>query len=161
MGNTQGLIFRAYSFYVPPDASPDTSGEVPEDWRLADVTPIYKKGHKEYLGNYRPVSLTLVPGKVLEQIILGEITRHVHGIQGIRSSQHGFMKGRSRFTNLFSFYDWVTRLVDKGKAVDVVYLDFSSTIDIVSHSILLGKLAARGLDRYTLLWVRNWLEGRA
>ena len=46
------------------------SGEVPEDWRLADVTPSYK----EDLGNYRPVSLTSVPGKVMEQIILGEIT---------------------------------------------------------------------------------------
>jgi len=39
--------------------------EVPEDWRLADVTPTYKKSHKEDLGNYRPVSLTLVPGKVM------------------------------------------------------------------------------------------------
>ena len=46
------------------------SGEVPEDWRLADVTPIYKKGCKEDSGNYRPVSLTSV---LVEQIILGEI----------------------------------------------------------------------------------------
>ena len=53
------------------------SGEVPEDWRLADVTPVYKKGHKEDPGIYRPVNLTLVPGKVMEQIILGENTRHV------------------------------------------------------------------------------------
>ena len=63
------------------------SGEVPEDWRLADVTPIYKKGRKEDPGNYRPVSLTSVPGKVMEQIILGEITR-----QGIRPSSTGSWK---------------------------------------------------------------------
>ena len=122
------------------------------------MTPIYKKGHKEDPGNYRPVSLTSVPGKGMEQIILGEIMWHVHGIQGIRPSQHGFMKGRSCLTNLISFYDWVTRLVDEGKAVDVVYLDFSKAFDTVSHNILLGKLAACVLDRYTLLWVRNWLR---
>ena len=81
--------------------------------------------------------------------------------QGIRPSQHGFTKGRSCLTNLISFYDLVTRLVDEGKAVDVVYLDFSKAFDTVSHSILLQKLAACGLDRYTLGWVRNWLEGRA
>ena len=86
------------------------TGEVPEDWRLADVTPIYKKGHKEDPGNYRPVSLTSVTGKVREQIILGEITQHVHGIQGIMPSRNGFMKSRSCLTKLI--YDWVTRLVD-------------------------------------------------
>ena len=50
-------------------------------------------------------------------------------------------------------------MIDERKAVDVVYLDFSKVFDMFSHSILLGKLAACGLDRYTLLWVRNWLEG--
>ena len=141
---------------LPPVSIP---GEVPKDWRLANVTPICKKSHKEDLWNYRPVSLTSVPGKVTKQIIWGEITWHVRGIQGIRPSQHRFMKGRSCLTNLITFYDWVTRLVDEGKAVDVVYLDFSKAFDTVSHSILLGKLAARGLERYTLLWVRNWPEG--
>ena len=97
----------------------------------------------------------------MEQIILGEIMWHVHGIQGIRPSQHGFTKGRSSLTNLISFYDLVTRLVDEGKAVGVVYLAFSKACDTVSHSILLQNLADRGLDRYTLGWVRNWLEGRA
>uniref|UniRef100_A0A8C3KZU3 Reverse transcriptase domain-containing protein n=1 Tax=Chrysolophus pictus TaxID=9089 RepID=A0A8C3KZU3_CHRPC len=137
------------------------TGEVPEDWKLANVTPIYKKGCKEDPGNYRPVSLTSVPGKVMEQIVLREITRQVRDNRGIRPSQHGFTKGRSCLTNLISFYDLVTRLVDEGRAVDVVYLDFSKAFDTVSHSILLRKLAVRGLDRYTLGWVKSWLEGRA
>ncbi|KAK4811086.1 hypothetical protein QYF61_016372 [Mycteria americana] len=137
------------------------TGEVPADWRLANVTPIFKKGWKEDSGNYRPVSLTSVPGKMMEQIILSAITRHIENNQGIKPSQHGFRKGRSCLTNLISFYDKVTRLVDEGKAVDVVYLDFSKAFDMVSHSILLEKLAAHGLDGCTLLWVKNWLDGRA
>ncbi|RMC17409.1 hypothetical protein DUI87_05990 [Hirundo rustica rustica] len=52
-------------------------------------------------------------------------------------------------------------LVDAGRAVDVVYLDFIKAFDTVSHSTLLDKLATCGLDRSTLCWVRNWLDGRA
>ncbi|RMC06295.1 hypothetical protein DUI87_15726 [Hirundo rustica rustica] len=59
------------------------------------------------------------------------------------------------------FYDQVTCFVDAGKAVDVVYLDFNRAFDTVSHSTVLDKLAARGLDRSTLCWVRNWLDGWA
>ena len=62
-------------------------------------------------------------------------------------------------TNLISFYEQVTRLVDEGKAVDVVYLDFSKAFDTVSHGILLEKLASHGLDKCTLHWVKNWLAG--
>ncbi|PKU31077.1 rna-directed dna polymerase from mobile element jockey-like [Limosa lapponica baueri] len=134
--------------------------EVPVDWKLANVTPIYKKGWKEDLGNYKPVSLTLVLGKVMEQIILSTIRRYIQDNQTIRQSQHGFMKSRSCLTNLISFYDKVTHLVDEGKAVDVVYLDFSKAFDTVSHSTPLEKLAAHGLDGCTLRWVKSgWRAG--
>ena len=90
--------------------------------------------------------LTLVPGKVMEQIISGAIMDQLKVNQGIRPSQHGFTNGRSCLTNLISFYDKVTCLVDEGKAVDVVYLDFSKAFDTVPHSTLVEKLAAHGLD---------------
>ncbi|KAK4815944.1 hypothetical protein QYF61_010201 [Mycteria americana] len=121
----------------------------------------FKKGRKEDRGNYRPVSLTSVVRKVMEQIILSAITWHVEDNQVVRPSQHGFMKGRSCLTNLISFYDKVAHFVAEGKAVDVVYLDFSKAFDTVSHSILLEKLAAHGLDGCTLCWVKIWLDGWA
>uniref|UniRef100_A0A8B9TCW9 Reverse transcriptase domain-containing protein n=1 Tax=Anas platyrhynchos TaxID=8839 RepID=A0A8B9TCW9_ANAPL len=136
-------------------------GDVPVDWQLANMTSIYKKGWRTDLGNYRPVSLTSVPGKLMEQITLSVIMWHLQGNQVIRPSQHGFMKGRSCLMNLISFYDKVMCLVDEGKAVDVVYLDFSKAFDTVSHSILLKKLSARGLDWRTLRWVKNWLDSWA
>ena len=81
--------------------------------------------------------------------------------QEIRPSQHRFTNGRSCLTNLISFYDKVTCLVDKGKTVDVVCLDFSKAFDTVPRSILVEKLAAHGLDGCMLCWVKHWLDGRA
>jgi len=86
------------------------------------------------------------------------LTGYVKDKQEIRSSQHEFVKGRSCLTNLISFYDQVTLPVDEGKAVDVVYLDFSKAFDSAPHSTLLEKLAAHGLDGCTLRWIKNWLS---
>ena len=65
------------------------------------------------------------------------------------------MKGRSCLINMVSFCDKVTSLVDEGKAVVIVYLDFSKAFDTDSHSILLEKLAAHGLDTCTLHWLKT------
>lgn len=73
--------------------------EVPADWRLVNVTPVYKKDRKKELGNYRLVSLTSVLGNTMEQIILNVITPYSRDSQVIRSSQRGFMKGRSCLAN--------------------------------------------------------------
>ncbi|PKU39482.1 rna-directed dna polymerase from mobile element jockey-like [Limosa lapponica baueri] len=97
----------------------------------------------------------------MEQIILSAITSHIMDNQGIRPSQHGFMKGRSCLTNLTSFYDKMTRLLHEGKAVDIVYLDFRKAFDTIPHRILMEKLAAHGLDECTICWIKHWLDGRS
>ena len=63
-------------------------------------------------------------------------------------------------TNLISFYEQATHLVDVGKAVDVIYQDFSKAFDTISHCTLLEKLAAHGLYECTLCWIKNWLHGQ-
>jgi len=88
------------------------------------------------------------------------LTGRVKDNEVIRPSQPGFLKGRSCLTNLISFYDQVTCLVDEHKAVDVICLDFSKAFGTVPHSILLEKLAAHGLDGCTLHWVKNCLNGQ-
>ncbi|TRZ15395.1 hypothetical protein HGM15179_011709 [Zosterops borbonicus] len=78
------------------------TGEVPEDWRKANVTSVFKMSWKEDPGNYRPVSLTSVPGKVMKQFILDVISKPVEGERVIRSSQHGLSKGKPCLTNLIA-----------------------------------------------------------
>jgi len=134
--------------------------EVPEDWRKPNVTPVFKKGKKEDPGNYRPVSLTSILGKMMEQLILEVIIKQKEEKNVIRRSQHGFTKGKSCLTNLIAFYDGMTGWVDEGRAVDVVYRDFSKAFDTVSHNILLGKLRKCGLDEWLVRWIGNWLNGR-
>ncbi|CAM4681894.1 unnamed protein product [Lepidochelys kempii] len=136
------------------------SGEVPDDWKKANVVPIFKKGKKEDPGNYRPVSLTSVPGKIMEQVLKESILKHLHERKVIRNSQHGFTKGKSCLTNLIAFYDEITGSVDEGKAVDVLFLDFSKAFDMVSHSILASKLKY-GLDEWTIGWIESWLDYQA
>ena len=70
-------------------------GVVPEDWRLANVMPIFKKGRKDDPGSYRLISLTSVSGKAMELIISGGIVDQLKVNQGIRPSQYGFMNGKS------------------------------------------------------------------
>uniref|UniRef100_M3XLH7 Reverse transcriptase domain-containing protein n=1 Tax=Latimeria chalumnae TaxID=7897 RepID=M3XLH7_LATCH len=137
------------------------SGVVPKDWRRANVTPIYKKGCKSDPGNYRPISLTSVVGKIMETIVKNSILVHLETQGVIKNSQFGFTKGRSCQTNLLVFYEAVTKEMDKGNAVDVIFLDFSKAFDTVPHKRLLLKLKQTGIGGNLFCWIQNWLMDRS
>uniref|UniRef100_A0A803JMQ3 Reverse transcriptase domain-containing protein n=1 Tax=Xenopus tropicalis TaxID=8364 RepID=A0A803JMQ3_XENTR len=76
------------------------------------------------------------------------------------SNQHGFMKDRSCQTNLIAFYDEVSKKLDSGDAVDIIYLDFAKAFDTVPHKRLLSKLRSIGLSEVVCTWIENWLQDR-
>lgn len=109
-------------------------GEVPEDWKGADITHIFKEGKKEGPGKYKPVRLTLVPGNIL----LERISTHMRIRRWLGSiHQNGFAKGKSCLTKPITFHDEVTDWMDEERAAEVVYLHFSKDFDAVCHDIIM------------------------
>ena len=114
----------------------------PEEWKLANVTPIFKRGKRSSSANYRPVSLTVILCKVQESLIRDKVIEHLDLYKLIKDTQHGFVKNRSCLTNLLFFLEEVTNYIDSGYPVDIIYLDFQKAFDKVPHKRLLHKLAA-------------------
>ncbi|KAJ7419856.1 hypothetical protein BTVI_23650 [Pitangus sulphuratus] len=130
------------------------TGEIPADWKLANIVPVFKKGKKEDHRNYNLfVPGTSVPGKVMEKILLGGIEKHLKNNAVFGRSQHSFMGGKSCLSNLIFFYEKVTHLADQGKPVNVIVLDFSKAFDTVSQGILLDKMSSPQLDKHIMWWL--------
>jgi len=136
------------------------TGEVPNDWRTANVTPIYKKGGRSQVDNYRPVSLTSQISKIMESLVRDQVLQFLEANKLIKNSQHGFRKGRSCLTNLLVFLDKVTTDIENGNSVDVIYLDFAKAFDKVPHRRLMDKLRSHGIRGKLWKWIEAWLEGR-
>ena len=135
-------------------------GVVPQEWKRANVTPLFKKGSRSEPGNYRPVSLTSYLGKILEAILKDSLIDHLSAHSLLNVSQHGFLSKKSCLTNLLEFLEYVTDAVDQGKPVDVIYLDFQKAFDKVPHQRLLAKLKAHGISGSILHWIDEWLKDR-
>jgi len=120
--------------------------KVAHDWKLANVTPIYKQGSRNSPENYRPISLTCHLSKVMESIVRDVITQHFNKFDVIMSSQHGLRRGRSCVTNLLAFLDKATSYRDDKQSVDIIFLDFAKAFDKVPHSRLISKIIVHGSD---------------
>ena len=98
-------------------------GIVPLEWKEANIIPLFKKGSRNKSENYRPVSLTSVICKLLERLIKDHLVDFLVKNKLINPSQHGFLKARSCLTNMLCFLEDVTKCVDEGSPVDIIYLD--------------------------------------
>ena len=106
------------------------------------------------------MSLTSIPCKIMESIIKEKITGHLDQNKLIKTTQHGFQKGKSCATNLILTMEYLTKATDRNIPVDLIYLDFSKAFDKVPHIRLVAKLKAKGIDGEVLQWLEKWLKDR-
>ena len=135
-------------------------GFLPQAWKDAHVSPVFKKGKRNLTTNYRPVSLTSVVCKLLESVIRDHMMKHIENNNLLTDYQHGFVPGRSCSTQLLACLDIWTKILDSGSVMDAVYLDFSKAFDSVPHQRLCTKLAACGIEGNILRWITNFLSNR-
>ena len=134
--------------------------KLPEDWKKANVTALFKSGERKLPENYRPISLTSVVCKLMERIIRNKIVDHMESNNLFAKQQHGFRAGRSCTTQLLEFMEEVTEAIDRGEEVDVIYLDFANAFDKVPHKRLLSKLKGYGIKGKIYDWIKDFLSNR-
>ena len=136
-------------------------GIVRLEWKEANIIPLFKKGSRNKSENYRPVSLKSVICKLLERLIKDHMVDFLVKTKLINPSQHEFLiKARSCLTNILCFLEDVTKWVDEGSPVDIIYLDFLKAFDKVPHQRLLLELKALDIGNGMINWIEKWLIDR-
>jgi hypothetical protein len=135
-------------------------GTVPNDWKTAHVTPIFKKGDKSKPSNYRPVSLTSIYCKTLEHIIFSHLMKFFESQNILSDKQHDFRrKGSCESQLILTIQDLAAGLNSKSQ-IDAILLDFSKAFDKVPHERLAAKLHHYGVRGNTLSWIKSFLANR-
>ena len=133
-------------------------GTVPNDWRHANVTPIYKKGDRSKPENYRPINLTCIASKVMKHIVTSHIMKFVEGNNLLYPKQHGFRAKLSCVKQLVELVADISMEMDNGKEVDACLLDFSKVLDKMSHAKLLTKMTSMGIGEQITNWTAAFLR---
>ena len=135
------------------------SSQVPEAWKNANVTAIFKKGSRTEAANYRPISITSVASKLLEHIIHRHVMKHLELHNMLTDSQHGFRAKRSTETQLIQIIHYISKSLDKKETVYVAILDFNKAFDKVPHKRLIHKLNYYGISGSIATWIETFLIG--
>ena len=135
-------------------------GDIPQDWRNANVIPIYKKGDRTQASNYRPVSLTSISCKIMEHIIASQVMDHLDSQNILHPNQHGFRANRSCETQLLMTVDDLSKTINNHQQVDMAILDFAKAFDKVPHQRLLAKLDHYGINSQVRKWTQSFLGNR-
>ena len=135
-------------------------GDVPLAWKQSWVAPIFKKGLRADPANYRPVSLTCIPSKLMEHVVCKHIRNHLDRYKVLSPFQHGFRAKHSCETQLLVTTHDIASLHDESLQVDIGVLDFSKAFDTVPHKRLSNKLKHYGIDGNIQRWVDAFLTGR-
>ena len=138
-----------------------TSAILPAQWLNSIVVPIYKKSFRYEPLNYRPISLTSVPCKILERAIVKNITAYLEDNHILSPNQFGFRAGHSTVDQLLLTYNDITNMVDNGEVVDLLFFDYSKAFDTVCHRVLLQKLSCLGITGEVLNWIEVFLTSRS
>ena len=136
------------------------SSKMPEEWKIGEISAIFKKGNRRSPMNYRPVSLTSIVCKLLESLVREEIISHMRSNKLFSSYQYGFIDKRSTTLQLLYVLDKWTEIIDDGGTIDAIYMDFMKAFDKVPHERLLKKVEAYGIGGPLLGWIRSFLTGR-
>ena len=136
------------------------TGKVPDIWKQANISPIFKKIDASDPTNYRPISLLSSIGKVLEKIMYKRISNFFRDNQVITTRQSGFVPGDSTVNQLVDIYNTFYKALDKGKEVRAIFCDISKAFDRVWHKGLLFKHKSVGIGGSLLNWFTDYLDNR-